>query len=163
MMEAAQAKANKEKLPITDNYVQALDLQALSASNKYDVNTRKWVKLPAQEQTWTQWKKHFCAAYAAKQRVEKSRDSVDKPFGVAVEAIPMEDSLPERSNKIMDSLASYLDNIAAAANKNASAQGGPLAELADSMDFLVDTNTVQAKELEKLEQEVNALKKRNVI
>ena len=38
---------------ITDKDVHVLDLQALSASNKYDVNTRKWVKLPAQEQTWT--------------------------------------------------------------------------------------------------------------
>ena len=45
----------------------------------------------------------------------------------------------------MDSLAGYLDNIAAATN-NASEQGGPLAELAASMAILVDTNTVKAKE-----------------
>ena len=45
----------------------------------------------------------------------------------------------------MDSLAGYLDNIAAAATNTATATGGPLADLAASMVIVVDTNAAQAK------------------
>ena len=90
IMESAQAKSNRLNLLITDKYVHAMSLQALIALNEYKADTREWEKLPAQEQTWTEWKKKFHAAYAAKQRGEKSQYAVDQPFGVAVEASPME-------------------------------------------------------------------------
>ena len=65
-----------------------------------------------------EWKKECYAAYAAEQHGEKSGDAVDQPFGGAVEAIPMEDSLPKGPNLMMGSLAGYLNNIAAAVTNN---------------------------------------------
>ena len=119
MMEAAQSKANRANILITDKYIHALALQTFFASNEYEVDTREWEKLPAQEQTWTECNKKFRAAYDENQRGEKSRDAVDQTFGGAVEAITMEESLPAGSNEMMDSLAGYLDNIVAAATNNA--------------------------------------------
>ena len=126
------------------------------------MDNREWRKLPAHEQTWTE-RKNFCVAYAAKQHGEKERDGVDQPFGGVVESIPTEDSLPAGLNEMMDSLAVYLENIVAEATENDSAQGGLLAELSASIDILEDTNYTQAKELEQLQQEVNALQNRKGI
>ena len=109
------------------------------------MDTREWEKLLGHKKSCTERKKKFCTAYAAKQRGEKAQDAVDQVFGVAVEAIPTADSLLVVSNEMMDSLAEYIDNIVGAAPNNDSAQGGILAELAASMDILVDTNTAQAK------------------
>ena len=95
MMEAAQSKANRANILITDKYIHALALQTFFASNEYEVDTREWEKLPAQEQTWKEGKKKFCVEYAEKKRGEKSWDSVDQPFSGTVEAIPIEDSIPE--------------------------------------------------------------------
>ena len=144
-MEAAQSKAKRANLPITDEYLHALALQALVATNAYEADTREWEKLPAHEQTWTAWKKKFRAAYAAKQRGEKTRDAGEQPFGGAAASTPMRDIPLAGSNQMMDSLAGYLDNIAAAATNTATATGGPLADLAASMVIVVDTNAAQAK------------------
>ena len=58
---------------------------------------------------------------------------------------------------MMDSLEVYLDNITAAATKTAS-NGGPLAELAASLEISVDTVARQQQEIKCLSEQVNAFK-----
>ena len=60
---------------------------------------------------------------------------------------------------MMDSLEGYLDNVAASAMQT-SANGGPLAELADSLDISVDTVARQQQEIKSLSEHINALKKK---
>ena len=59
----------------------------------------------------------------------------------------------------MESLEGYLDNITAAATQTA-ANGGPLAELAASLEISVGTVARQQQEIKRLSKQVNALKKR---
>ena len=59
----------------------------------------------------------------------------------------------------MGSLEGYWDNIAAATTKT-SAKGGPLTELAASMDISVENVARQQQEIKSLSKQVNALKKR---
>ena len=61
------------------------------------------------------------------------------------------------SNQILDSLEGYLDNIAAAATQTA-ANGGPLEDLADSLEVSVDTVARQQLDIKRLTEHVNALK-----
>ena len=63
---------------------------------------------------------------------------------------------------MLDSLEVYLDNIAAAATKTA-ANGGPLAELAASLEISVDTVTRQQQEIKRLSEQINTLKKKGTI
>ena len=62
-------------------------------------------------------------------------------------------------HQMLDSIEGYLDNIAAAATQTA-ANGGPLAELAASMAVSVDTVTSQKLEIKRLNEHINALKKK---
>ena len=59
------------------------------------------------------------------------------------------------TNQIMDSIEGYLDNIVAADTQTA-ANGGPLAELAASLEISVDTVTRQQQEIKCLSEQVNA-------
>ena len=90
---------------ITDKYIHALSLQALVAPKKYEADTCEWEKLLAHEKKWADWKKKFCNLYAAKQRGDKARDSVDQPFEGAVAPITREDSILAGLNEMMDPLA----------------------------------------------------------
>ena len=70
-MELIQEKSDKTNIPITnipitDKYVHAMSLQAIVASNEYEADTCEWEKIPAQEQTWAEWKKTFREAYVEK-------------------------------------------------------------------------------------------------
>ena len=55
---------------------------------------------------------------------------------------------PPITNQMMDSLEGYLYNIAAAATQ-AAANGGPLAELAASLEISVDTVARQQQEIKR--------------
>ena len=61
------------------------------------------------------------------------------------------------SNQMFDYLEGYLDNITAAATQTA-ANGGPLAELAASLEVSVDTVARQKLEIKRLTEHINALK-----
>ena len=63
------------------------------------------------------------------------------------------------SNQMFDYLEGYLDNITAAATQTA-ANGGPLAELAASLEVSVDTVARQKLEIKRLTEHINALKKK---
>ena len=62
-------------------------------------------------------------------------------------------------HQMLDYFEGYLDNIAAAATQTA-ANGGPLAELADSLGVSVDTVARQQIEIKRLTERINALKKK---
>ena len=63
------------------------------------------------------------------------------------------------TNKIMDLLEGYLDNIAAVATQTV-AKGIQLAELAASLEISVDTVARQQQEIKRMYENINALKKR---
>ena len=60
---------------------------------------------------------------------------------------------------MMDLLEGYLENIAAAAIQKSS-NGGPITELAASLEISVDTVSRQQQEIKRFSEQVNALKKR---
>ena len=60
---------------------------------------------------------------------------------------------------MMDSLKGYLNNIAASDMQTA-ANGGPLAELADSLVISVNAVAIQQQEIKSLSEQVNALKQK---
>ena len=63
------------------------------------------------------------------------------------------------SNQMMDSLEGYLENIVAAATQTAY-NGGPLEELAASLEVSVDTVAKQQLEIKRLTEHISALKKK---
>ena len=79
-----------------------------------------------------------------------------QPFGgqAIAQALPQQVRL-QVTNQMVDMLAGYLDNIAAAATITGC--GTELADLASSMAILVDTNADQAKELKQIQEQINAL------
>ena len=58
---------------------------------------------------------------------------------------------------MLDSLESYLDNIAATATQTV-AKGGPLAELSASLAISIDTVARQKQEIKRLYEQINAMK-----
>ena len=81
------------------------------------------------------------AAYAAKELSDKARGAEGRPFGgKATEQPPPPGRKGEMpiTNQMVDTLAGYLDNIAAAAMNVGG--GKELEDLAASMLILVDTN-----------------------
>ena len=60
---------------------------------------------------------------------------------------------------MLDSLEGYLNNIAAAATQTV-AKGSPLAELAASLAVSVDTVVRQKQEINRLYEQINAMKNR---
>ena len=87
-----------------------------------------------------------------------ARETVDQLFGgEATELPPTHNNIHMPvTNQMVDTLAGYLDNIAAAATN--AGGGKELAELAASVAILVDTNAVQARELKQIREQINALK-----
>ena len=63
------------------------------------------------------------------------------------------------TNQMMDSLEGYLDNYSVVATQTA-ATGGPLAELAASLEISVDTVSRHKQEIKRFYEQINALKKR---
>ena len=73
-MEAAQRKSKRAKLIINDEYLHAVALKSLLLSGEYKNETREWLKLPEDGQTWAERKTTFRAAYVAKRRSEAARE-----------------------------------------------------------------------------------------
>ena len=64
---------------------------------------------------------------------------------------------PQLTNKMLDSLEGYLDNISAASTQTVE-NGGSLAELAASLEMSVDTVARQQQEIKRLSDQISALK-----
>ena len=105
---------------------------------------REWQKLTPADQTWDKLKTKFLLAYAAKDLRDKARDAVGGLFGGQdiAQALPQQVQ-PQVTNQMVDTLAGYLDKIAAAATTTG--RGTNLADLSASMAILVGTNAAQAK------------------
>ena len=174
-MEAAQRKSKRAKIVIYDVYMHAMALKSLLQPGEYETETREWSKLLENQQTWMAWKTTFQEAYVAKRRAEAALEGEEKPFGgsaifgAAAEKTPNK-QLRRRgnqktagtaplTNQMMDSLEGYLENISAAAIKTVS-NGGPLVDLAASLEISVETVTRQQKEIKRLSKQVKYLKNR---
>ena len=147
VMEAAQHKSKRAKLVIHDEYIHAVALKSLLQSSEYKTETREWLKLLEDKQTWSEWKTTFRAAYVAKRRAEHAREGEEKMiggsalFGAAPEKIRDHKNTegdPQLTNQMLDSLEGYVDNIATAVTQTA-ANGVLLEELAASLEISVDT------------------------
>ena len=133
-MEAAKRKSKRAKLVINDKYLHAVALKSLLQSGEYETETREWLKLREDKQTWEDWKNTFRAAYVAKRRSEAAREGEQKHFGgfLLFGVAPIEkehhkqEEAPQMSHHMLDSLEGYLYNIAASATQTV-ADGGPLA------------------------------------
>ena len=79
-MEAAQQKPKRAKLVIHDDYMHAVALKSMLQSGEYKTETLEWSKVPEDEQTWSEWKTTFRAAYIAKRHAEAAREGEEKPF-----------------------------------------------------------------------------------
>ena len=170
-MEAAQQKPKREKL----EYMHAVALKSLLQSGEYKTETREWSKLLEYQQTWMEWKTIFQEAYAAKRRAEAAWEEKEKPFGGSVvfsataekttneklrrRGNPATAGPAQLTNQMMDLLEGYLDNIAASTTQT-SAKGGPIAELAASLEISVDTVAIQQHEIIVYPKQANALKNR---
>ena len=80
-MEAAQQKSKRGKLKIQDKYMHAVVLKLLLKWCENKSETREWLKLLDDQQTWAAWKTAFREAYVEKRRAEAAREGEDKPFG----------------------------------------------------------------------------------
>ena len=65
-MEAAQQKYKRTKLEIQDEYMNSVALKLLLKSGEYETETREWLKLPDDQQTWLAWKTTFMEVYVVK-------------------------------------------------------------------------------------------------
>ena len=65
-MEAAQRKSKRAKLVINDEYLHAVTLKLLLQLGKYETETREWLKILEDKQTWEDWNTMFRAAYVEK-------------------------------------------------------------------------------------------------
>ena len=132
----------------------AVELKFLLKPGEYETETRKWLKLPIDQQKWTAWKTTFMEAYVVKRRAKYAREGEEKPFGGAAAdkaqyqlhwRVRTSSAVPAPlSNQMMDLIKGYLDNIATAATQ-AVANIGPLAELSTRLAISVDTVAAQAK------------------
>ena len=113
------------------------------------------------------WKATFLEAYVARRRAKAAREGEEETFGgYVVFGASAEKKMNEHlrrqenttstgparlKNKMMESLEGHLDNIAAA-DKQTVAKGGPLVELAGSLEISVDTVTWHQKEIKRLSE-----------
>ena len=131
-MEAVQQKSKREKLVIHDEYMHALALKSLLQPGEYEMETREWTELLEDRQTWAVWKTTFREDYVAKRRAKAAWKGEEKPVGGSTifRSAPENEPLRRRehqktagisplTNKTMDSLEGYLNNIAAAAKQTA--------------------------------------------
>ena len=143
-MEAAHKKSVRTPLPVTDAVMQSIAFRAILASGEYPNDMKEWQKLTPAEQKWENWKTKFLLAYSSKELSYKARDAVGQPFGgQAIEQALSQQVQPQVTNQMLDTLAGYLNNLAAAATTTG--RRTDLSDLAASMAILVDTNTAQAK------------------
>ena len=129
-------------------------LKLLPQSGDYKTETREWFKLPEYKKIWAVWKTTFQVDYVEKRCAEAAWEGEEKSFGVSyIFGAAPEKKANEQlrrqeyqktagpaplTNQMMDLLEGYLDNISVVATQTV-ANGGPLTELAASLEISVDT------------------------
>ena len=64
-MEEAQRKADRGKLPVTEQTMIAIASKSVLSSGDFETATKKWGKLVDSDKTWKAWKVHYNAAHDA--------------------------------------------------------------------------------------------------
>ena len=62
MMDAAPQKADRFKLPISDNMLIAISTKAILASDRFPQATDAWEEKTDEDKTWSEWKDTYLAA-----------------------------------------------------------------------------------------------------
>jgi hypothetical protein len=111
MLEDAQRKLERAKLPMSDKQLLAIVTTSVLASGHFPRLTDDWeAKAPA-DKTWPNWKQHYHAAHTARHRQLLAAGTAT--MGSA-HAVTMADTDPIMDTTIAK-LNEYLDNLAAAA------------------------------------------------
>jgi hypothetical protein len=114
MLEEAQRKSVRAKLPISDEQLLAIAATAILGSNHFPRPTDEWEAKPIADKTWTNWKRHYRQAHIARKRQMLAAGS--PTFGTA-NAVTAEPTITPDTFAQLDG---YLNNLAAAATNEKS-------------------------------------------
>ena len=111
MLEEAQRKLARAKLPMSDDQLLAIASTAVLASEHYPRPTDEWEAKTRNHKTWSNWKTHYRAAHLARKRQQLAAGQ--PAYHGAANAVTAVDApiTPETFAR----LDGYLDNLAAAA------------------------------------------------
>jgi hypothetical protein len=111
MLEEAQRKSIRAKLPISDEQLLAIASTAVLGSGHFPRPTDEWEALPNANKTWTQWKHHYRAAHIARKRQMLAAGA--PAFGAANTVTADNTTITPDTFAQLDG---YLNNLAAAAS-----------------------------------------------
>jgi hypothetical protein len=109
MLEEAQRKSVRAKLPISDEQLLAIAATAVLGSNHFPRPTDEWETKPVADKTWANWKRHYRNAHIARKRQMLAAGS--PTFGTANTVTADATITPDTFAQ----LDGYLNNLAAAA------------------------------------------------
>lgn len=109
MLEEAQRKSVRAKLPISDDQLLAIATTAVLGSNHFPRPTDEWEAKPTADKTWGNWKRHYRNAHIARKRQMLAAGS--PTFGTANVVTADTTITPDTFTQ----LDGYLNNLAAAA------------------------------------------------
>lgn len=112
MLEDAQRKLARARLPMSNDQLLAIASTAVLASEHYPRPTDDWEAKPREEKTWTAWKAHYRAAHLARKRQQLAANQA--PYHGAAHTAMASNDMPITPDTFAK-LDGYLDNLAAAA------------------------------------------------
>ena len=119
MLEDAQRKAERAKMPIADVQLVAIASTAVLASQDYVRATEDWEALTNAQKTWTKWKSSFRVAHLARKRQLLASGGAG-PTHAGAHAASATGPSSLLSPGTIDRLDGYLDNLASAATSERS-------------------------------------------
>ena len=137
MLEDAQRKLERGKIPMLDVQLLAIASTAVLAAQHFPRTTDEWEALTPALKTWDNWKIKYRAAHIARKRQLLATGTAE-PMGRANAVLP--DTYPLDT---FDKLDGYLDNLANAATHEKST----LAQLVDTNATLAANNATLATSL----------------
>ena len=180
LMEEAQRKADRGKLPVTEQTMVAIASKSVLSSGDFETATERWDELVDSDKTWEAWKAHYNAAHDARERkLLAAPDS--SQFGGA-NAATQQHATPSAGNRVgfsdaappsgdfMHQFDGYMDNLAnTATNEKAVMErlSKSIADLTEANSKLVSsnidlsaTNAKLTSDLRKLREQLNAANKK---
>jgi len=113
MLEEAQRKLTRAKIPMLDDNLLAIASTAVLASGHFPRPTDEWEALAPAAKTWAAWKTHYRAAHIARKRQMLAAGNAPTTQGTANAVTAVDDAAI--SEDTLMRLDGYLDNLAAAA------------------------------------------------
>ena len=162
-----QAQTEFPALPISNDVLVAIVNRAMLASNGYPDKTNLWNKLAPASCNWDLWKPAYQEVYIANRREAKIWGNQEKPFSDIASAdetsntakkavnFSTSDHATTLTNKMVDSLCGYLDNLSGAVTNRGSTfeqYSRNFTNLANNIVTLTDTNQNQQAELRDLRE-----------